>query len=230
MLDLSRSSRLQIAESRINLIRVFAIALLYAQHTISYFVFDDMSLSDSFHQGVNGAVLGGCVLVATVYLMLSQARWPAWMSFATVMCDGALITWLIILAGGPNKIQTVLLPVFIALSSLRPLKWAVFWSTGIAVLSYGLVLTHFIFVDVGYEAYYAPGQISRISRHDELFFLLALLIAGGIAHQVVRQTDCMAESAGSNANHDSVVAPIEPMENRTGNPTVNPIGEAASDV
>lgn len=183
------SVELLIAEARIHLLRAVAVAMLYGQHLASYFMIQDASMTAEFHHGVNIIVLLCCLIVLVVHLMLRQKRWPLWLTYATIVTDGLLILWLIVLAGGPSKPQVMLLPILILVSALRLLRKTVWLSTTVSIGAYLIALADYAFIKIGPEAYYAVGNESlRIARHDQFFVVIALLICGIIADQLVLQT------------------------------------------
>ena len=182
----SRSTQLLVAEAGINLLRAVAIAMLYVQHLFSYFATHDADLSAEYHDGVNLIVLLSSMMILIVHLMLRRNRWPIWLTYSTIIVDGLLVSALITLAGGPHKIQVILLPLVIMVSALRLQRRTVWLSTAVAIAAYLITLADYALVKVGGEVYYAPGnEALRIPRHDQFFVVAALLICGIIAHRLV---------------------------------------------
>lgn len=195
----SHAGQLLISEARINILRAVAISALYLQHLVSFFLIRDESLSVAFHNSVNLIVVVWVCVVAMVFFMLQQNRWPIRLSYFVVFCDAFLISWLIIAAGGPTKIQTILFLLLIFVNALRLLRSIVWFGVVASVVGYLTCLCEYVFVEVGYEKYYSADGVSlRISRHDEMFMLIALLVAGVIADQIVIQTYRIARSTKKN--------------------------------
>ena len=199
----SQSGQLLIGEARINILRALAIFVLYLQHAISFFAIRDPTLTASFHTAVNFIVLAWVLVVGMVFFMLQQKRWPIRLSWFILFCDAFLISWLVIVAGGAGKIQPILFLLLIGTSPLRLMRPLVWFAVCVSIAGYLIGLGHYAFVQVGFQKYYSDeGAALRISRHDEIFFLLTLIVAGVVADQIVLQAYRIARSLSSTTNEE----------------------------
>jgi hypothetical protein len=173
-------------EVRVNLIRLAAIVVFYGQHLVNVYLFrDDPTIGGAYHASVTALVLAWSVLVLLLYFCLSR-RWvpPALKYFATTW-DIVLITLLLLLTRDPKTMLVVLYFLVIAAAVLRLSLPLVYFTTLGAMAAYLYFL--------GYVRYWLqlPAE-QRLSRPQQIVFLLALGTAGLLAGQVVRQARRLA--------------------------------------
>lgn len=174
-------------EIRVNLIRLAAIVLFYGRHLIEWFLSaPDAPIRGRYHLAVTGVVLLWTVLALLLHGWLSRRYFEPWMKYLAIAVDGLMITLLCILAGGP---RTPLVLVYFGLIASSPLRLsirAVYFATAVAMAGYLVLLGHYAWYQIGFRRYYAtPGL--RIPRSEEIITLLAMLVCGLFAGQVVRQ-------------------------------------------
>jgi hypothetical protein len=175
-------------EARVNLIRLVAIVAFYGHHLLNVFVFSgDQALRGRFHAVVTLVVVAWGATVGILYYFLSRRKVPPLCMYVSTIWDAALITALLALTGdGPRSPLVVLFLLVIAAAPLRfslPLVWV---ATAASLAGYLFLLAYYVFVLVGYDAYYATaGQ--AIPRSHQIIFVLLLLTAGLLAGQLVRQ-------------------------------------------
>src|SRR5207248_558865 len=101
--------------------------------------------------------------------------------------DVALVTAAVMISGGPKSTSLVLLYLLVVAASPPRLSLRLVWlATVAAVLGYVIALGHYVLLIVGEMAYYALPEL-RIPRSQEVITVLAILTAGLLAGQAVRQ-------------------------------------------
>jgi len=177
-------------ETRVNLIRAVALAALYGQHLVSWKWFRGTWLTPEYHATVTALVLAWAFLVVALRVRLARGAPPAWLKYAVTTWDTLMVTVLVIVSGGVDRTLVTLYFLVIAAAPLR-LSLALVWcATAASVAGYVVLL--------GHAKWYAPAQ--RLPRQQQVIFLLALLVAGLLAGQVVRQARRAAkETAGGGA-------------------------------
>jgi len=192
-------------ESRLNWIRMGAIALFYLQHAVLFFRLEAPTQADlTYHTLVSTIVIMWGVFAALLQLVLSTRRTP-WIPYLSTSIDLVLATVLIVStpAGGPHSALLVLYPVILSASALRFSLPIIYFTTLLATMLYLLVLGHYAFMIVGYERYYsAEFSTERIPRSTQVIFVLALLTIGAIAGQIVRQARRLALVACARVESD----------------------------
>src|SRR5258708_22727693 len=106
------AQRLQafVGEVRLNLIRMGAILVFYAQHLLSYLVFkEDASITPEFHNSVTILVMIWIGAVAMFHYCLSRRMVHPGLKYTAMACDTAMIAALAALAGGPKSPLVLLL-------------------------------------------------------------------------------------------------------------------------
>jgi hypothetical protein len=174
-------------ETRMNLIRLLAIAAFYGRHVVE-------AMTAPIGSPVRGAyhiqVTCLCVLWAGLAVVLHtklRQRWmPAELKYFTVGFDAVMITLLCILAGGPRTPLVLLYFPLIASAPLRLSLRLVYVTTGCAILGYLIILAHYAWYEIGFKKYYSTPEL-RIPRSQEAIVVLALAVTGVMAGQVVRQ-------------------------------------------
>jgi hypothetical protein len=188
-LDWEDTQRLEgwAGETRLNLIRLLAIAVFYGRHVIEAMT----AAPDSPVRGVyHIRVTCICILWAALAIMLHaklRQRWmPPGLKYFTTGFDAAMITLLCVLAGGPKAPLLMLYFPLIATAPMRVSLRLVYFATSCAILGYLIVLAIYAWYVIGFKKYYSTPEL-RIPRSQEAFFILALAVSGVMAGQVVRQ-------------------------------------------
>ncbi len=193
-------------ETRLNWIRMVAIALFYLQHWILFSRIEAPTPADlNYHSLASTVVILWGVFAVCLQVLLSIRRAP-WICYLATSIDLALVTALMIATptGGPRSPLLILYPVIVGAAALRFSLPLIYFTTSLATLLYLLVLGHYAFVVVGYERYYsAEFSAERIPRSTQAIFVLALLTVGTIAGQVVRQARRLALVACARVASDS---------------------------
>jgi hypothetical protein len=168
-------------EVRVNLIRLIALVVFYGHHLINaYLIQDDPTLRGEYHTAVTILVMAWSIGVLALYICLSR-RWvpPALKYFGTAW-DIILITALVILTGDPRTMQTVLYFLVISAAGLRLSLPLVYAATLGSMAGYAFFL--------GYIRFWLElPEKERLSRPNQIIFLLALGAAGILTGQLVRQ-------------------------------------------
>jgi len=174
-------------EVRVNLIRLAGIVLFYGRHLVEYLLAaPDSSVRGVYHLRVTWVAGAWAAAVVLVRYQLARRVVPPWLKYATTAWDLFLVTLLCTLAGGPRSPLILLLFLVVAMAPLRLSLRLVYATTAGAILAYLAVLAIYAWGKVGYEKYYATPEL-RIPRSEEAIHVLALLVAGLLAGQVVRQ-------------------------------------------
>jgi len=174
-------------EVRVNLIRLAGIVLFYGRHLVEYLLAaPDSPVRGVYHLRVTWVAGAWAAAVVLVRYQLARRVVPAWLKYATTAWDLFLVTLLCTLAGGPRSPLMLLLFLVVAMAPLRLSLRLVYATTAGAILAYLAVLAIYAWGKVGYEKYYATPEL-RIPRSEEAIHVLALLVAGLLAGQVVRQ-------------------------------------------
>ena len=173
-------------EQRINLIRMIALGALYAQHCYNLYITQDPTLTPQFLRIVNLALVGWLLAIAGIQYCLSRRWLPPYLKYGAALWDLTMCTLIITAGDGPHSSLLILLPVVVAASAVRLSRGLVLFSTLGAIVSYLLILGHYVFYRIGSSTYYSTPTL-RIPRTQELITLIVLLIAGLLAGQSVRQ-------------------------------------------
>ena len=178
-------------EVRVNLIRLAAIIAFYGNHLVqTYFVSEGRSDS-GFHVAVTAISLAWAASVLALYVCLSRRYVPPALKYVAVAWDIVMVTAVLIVAGVPTSTLAVLYFLVIASAPLRlSLPLAYFASLG-SMAAYVLFLGYYKYFLVGVERY--PTDPRRLTRADQVIFVLALGAAGLFAGQMVRQARRLAQ-------------------------------------
>lgn len=161
-----------------NLIRLVAIGLFYAQHLINYYVRGLEDLTPEYHLIVSGIAASWAGAALALHIRLAARRNPPYLKYAAVAWDSFMATSLLIVSDGPKSPLLVLLFLIVATASLRVHLRVVWVASVLVVLSYGVVC--------GHSKWVRPA--SRVPVHHHVIFVIALGAAGLLAGQGVRQT------------------------------------------
>jgi len=174
-------------EVRVNLVRLVAIVLLYGRHLVETFLSPpNTPAAVEYHTRVTWLVGLWAGMVIYMHWRLSGRRVPPHLKYVAVAWDAVMITLLCAIAGGPRTPLVLLYFPLVATAPLRLSLRLVYATTAGAMLSYLALLAYFAWFKIGREKYYSTPEL-RIPRSDEAIHLLALLVAGLLAGQVVRQ-------------------------------------------
>ena len=174
-------------ETRLNLIRLVAIAVFYGRHLVEAMAATVGSpVRGTYHIQVTVLCLLWAGVAIGMYERLRRRRLTPGLKFFSTGLDAAMITVLCVLAGGPKTPLVLLLFPVIASAPLRLSLSLVYFATGCAIGGYLIVLAHYAWYVVGFHKYYATPEL-RIPRSQEAIIVLALAASGVMAGQVVRQ-------------------------------------------
>jgi hypothetical protein len=180
-------------EIRVNLIRIIAIVVFYARHLIELMLSPkDAPIRGLYHLRVTALIVAWAGVAGVVHILLSRRFYPPAMKFCTSLLDVLMITVLCAIAGGPNTPLVLLFFAAIAAAPLRLSLQLIYVTTAAAILGYLSLLAYYAWYLVGFTKYYATPEL-RIPRSQEIITVLALLVAGLFAGQVVRQLRRMIE-------------------------------------
>ena len=177
-------------EVRVNLIRAAALLVFYGHHLLVVYVYGGDRSDEAIvhHAKVTAIALAWMAAVFVLYVCLTRRWVPPGLKYAATFWDIAMSSALLVASpDGPRSPLLYLYFVVLATSPLRlslPLVYAATFGVMAAATA---VLGHYVFSQVGREAYYAPDSPYRIARSSEIIFLLAVGTAGLLAGQVVRQ-------------------------------------------
>jgi hypothetical protein len=181
-------------EIRVNLVRLLAIALFYGRHLVEVMLSGrDSPLRGRYHLAVTMVVIVWVFEAVVLHLWLSRRFWADWIKYAAVLWDAMMITTLCAVAGG---VHTPLLLLYFGLIASAPLRLSlrlVYAATAASMLGYLFLLGYYAWHLVGFHKYYATPEL-RIPRSEEAIYLLAMLVCGLFAGQVVRKVRRMIVS------------------------------------
>jgi hypothetical protein len=174
-------------EVRVNLIRLAALVAFYGHHLVNvYLINDDPSLRGTYHVRVTLLVLAWAVGVLALHLCLSRRWVPPGLKYVATAWDTILITGVLILGNDPRSMLAVLYFLVVAAAALR-LSLPLVYATALGSMAAYLVFLGY----VKYVLELAPDQ--RLSRPQQIVFLLALGASGILAGQRVRQARRLVE-------------------------------------
>jgi hypothetical protein len=160
--------------------------LFYGRHLVQYFLSaPENPIRGPYHLQVTWLCLawGGSAII--MHVALTRRLATRHTGYAVVAWDAILITLLCALSGEQTP-RFVLFFVLIATAPLRlsiPLVWT---TTACAVAGYLVQLGYYAWFVIGYERYYQHAEL-RVPRSHEAIVVLALLVSGLLAGQMVRQ-------------------------------------------
>jgi hypothetical protein len=168
-------------EVRVNLIRLAAIVAFYGHHLVNVYLFrDDLEIAGRFHASVTALVLAWAAEVLVLHLCLTRRWLPPALPWLALAWDTLLVTALLMLTRDPRTWLAVLYMLVIASAALRLSLPLIYGAT------LGSMAAYLFFL--GYVKYWLEvpdGQ--RLSRPNQVIFVLALGAAGLLAGQMVRQ-------------------------------------------
>jgi hypothetical protein len=169
-------------EVRVNLIRLAAIVVFYGHHLVNVLLIhqDEPSLQGSYHALVTALALAWAMAVLAIHFCLSRRWVPPALKYVATAWDLLLVTALLIIGRDPKNMLAVLYFLVIFAGALRLSLPLVYAATLGAMTAYVFFLGYLRF---GLHL----SDAERLSRPQQIIFLLALGTAGLLAGQVVRQ-------------------------------------------
>jgi hypothetical protein len=182
-------------EGRANLLRGIALIAFYSVELINYyglnlgFVQMPQEVDRPFHLAMTMLTLVWATLCLGVFLCRRQRIFPSWLKFLSTGCDLLLLTTVLTLGDGPRSPLVVVYLLIIVLAALR-FNLALIWcATAGAVAGYLYLLG---FAQWGAIPGWPKGNM-HIPRYHQVIFLLALVLTGVMAGQVIRRVRALAE-------------------------------------
>ena len=181
-----RERESQTGEARLNLIRLCALLVFYAYHLISFYWLEAGKTTFEFHVQVAALVLAWSSEVVALYYCAFRGwlRHPL-VKYASLGWDVAMISCLLILCDRPSGAFVMLYLLVIASSVLRLSVALIYFATVASIAGYLFALGQYVFLDVGYQTYFATPAL-RLSRNEQILVVLALLTSGFVAGQILR--------------------------------------------
>ena len=174
-------------EARVNLVRLVAVFAFYLRHLIALSTTEGAAHeAGSYHTGATVIAGAWFAIIVAIHICLSRRYLPAWLKFAACTFDILMVTLLAMLRADPRSPVVLLYFAIIVSAAVRlslPLVW---FATIGSILGYLCVLANYAWRVIGYDRYYATPEL-RIPRGDEAMVVLALVVTGVFAGQVVRQ-------------------------------------------
>jgi hypothetical protein len=173
-------------ETRVNLIRLAAIVAFYGHHLVNVYILrDDPTVAGSYHLAVTALTLAWASAVVVIHFCLARRWLPPALPYAVTAWDIVLVTALLVLTRDPFTALAALYFLVIAAAPLRLSLGVVYAATLGSMAAYAFFLGY---VKYGLEV--PDGR--RLSRPNQIIFLLALGGAGLLAGQMVRQAARLA--------------------------------------
>jgi hypothetical protein len=173
-------------EARVNLVRLAAVFAFYLRHLIALGAGEASREASRYHTSATIVAAAWFAVVVAIHVCLSRRYLPPWLKYAACAFDLAMVALLGMFRADPRSpIVLLFFPVIVSAAVRLSLPLVSFATIGAAV-GYLAVLAHYAWRVVGYDRYYATPEL-RIPRGDEALFLLALIVTGVFAGQVVRQ-------------------------------------------
>ena len=183
------------AESRANMLRIFAIGAFYLVHLWSYFsaqgrlpnmgffqVADAGAISKHFHIEITMLAVAWAMLALGVLLALQQRVFPTWMPYCTTASDIVLLTVLLCISSGARSPLVSGYFLILVLATLRLSLPLVRFATIGAALGYVVLLGCQKWMPFAEEL---RGQ-QNVPRYHQIIVLVAILLAGVMLGQIVR--------------------------------------------
>ena len=175
-------------EVRVNLVRLTALVAFYAYHLFDvYQNRDNPAYTPEYRASVAAVAFAWAGVVVLAHAWLRGGALPAMLPVVTTLADAALVTALVIVSGGPKSTPLVLLYLLVVAAAPPRLSLRLVWIATLAAgAGYVVALGHYVFVRIGRAVYYADDAV-RIPRAQEAVTVLAIVTAGLLAGQAVRQ-------------------------------------------
>lgn len=194
------------AEQRVNLIRIFAIVGFYLVHfwhvaTLSFG--EDLAASgggqveqtiaNQLQFNVSILCFGWLMQAFAIHLMIANRHVSRWLPNLATAGDLVWLTLLLCLSTGPGGPMVVGYFLIIMLSGVRFDLRLVRWTTVAAMMSYLVLLG---------VTRWPLGMLKQVSLqsvppYHEIMILVAMVVAGIIIGQIVRQSYLLGDASGS---------------------------------
>ena len=198
-------------EARVNLVRLAAVFAFYLRHLIALAVTETSRETVRYHTGATVVAAAWFAVVVAIHVCLTRRYLPAWLKYAACAFDLAMVVALCMLRAGPRSpIILLFFPVIIS-AAVRLSLPLIYFTTAGAILGYLAVLANYAWRVIGYDRYYADAAL-RIPRGEEAMFILALLVTGVFAGQIVRQARRLTRPLPATIATDAPPAAEEPQE------------------
>lgn len=194
------------AEQRVNLVRLGAIGSFYIVHLVHHLAAAGnlpllsalgldagSSLTRQTHIAITCVVLAWGMVGLWIHHLLRERVFPDWLMYASTFGDLCFLTAILVLTSGPTSPLIAGYFLVVIMSGLRFDLRLVRWSTATTVLSYLIVLGCAKW-PIGLSKLNA---LPSVPRYQQLMVILALLLAGVIVGQGVRQTHQLARRSAS---------------------------------
>lgn len=190
---LSATTRIEAwaGEVRVNLIRLAALAVFYGYHVLNVFVISDApALRGRFHQTVSLVIFVWAAGAVLLHVVLARRIMRPALPLTVIAWDIVMVTALLCVCENPRSMIVTAWFLIIASSSLRFSLPPVYLSV------FGSLLGYLVFL--GHSRYVLQLPIElRVPRTNQIVFALALVVAGLLAGQSVRQARRIAAGISS---------------------------------
>ena len=184
-IDLRRQASTSIeawaGEVRVNLIRLTALAMFYGYHVLNAFVLsEDTTLRGRFHQTVSLVVFVWAAGAVLLHVALARRFMRPALPLIVIAWDIVMVTALLCVCENPGSMVATAYFLIIASASLRFSLPPVYLSTMGSLVGYLVFLGYVRFL------LQVPDEL-RVPRTNQIVFGIALIVAGLLAGQSVRQ-------------------------------------------
>ena len=168
-------------EVRVNLIRLAALAMFYSYHVLNAFVINDvLALRGRFHQTVSLVVFVWAAGAVLLHVVLARRLMRPSLPLTIVAWDIVMVTALLCVCENPRSMVVTAYFLIIASASLRFSLPPVYLSVVGSLMGYLVFLGHTRYV-------LQVAEELRVPQTNQIVFGIALLVAGLLAGQSVRQ-------------------------------------------
>lgn len=166
-----------VTENRINLIRLNAVAALYAYHLLSRFLWPEPWMTGAYHTALTQLVVACVLMGGAIQVRLSSRHMPSWFPYLTLHWDILVVTAACLLHDGPRSPLAALFLCVVFSSALR-VSLRLVWT---ALISCGLAYLYLL-------TYSKLTRPDLVVPHGDIFLgYVCLLVAATFAGQTVRQ-------------------------------------------
>ena len=178
-------------EIRANRVRVAAVVPFFIVHLVEHYAWSaEMVTAQArvFHIAITILVITWLLMAMAIEMALRNRFFPKFLGSFTTLVDLAIVTAMMSLGGGQSSPLVLAYPLIIGLSSLRMSLPLVYMATAGAIVGYGTLLV------IGTGSFALPtGPIGVVPRYAQAMTILAILISGLIAGQLVRRIKVVAD-------------------------------------
>ena len=194
------------AELRVNLVRLAAIGSFYLVHLVHHLAAGGnvpvltalgldagTVLNTQTHAALTCVVLAWVMIGLWIHRSLSSRVFPTWLMYVSTLSDLSLLTAILVLTSGATSPLVAGYFLILMMSGLRFDLPLVRWATGASVFGY-LVVLGCAKWPIGLSKLH---PLPTVPRYQQLMMVVALLLAGVVVGQWVRQADQLARRATS---------------------------------